>query len=198
MKRTLLAVPTLALAGLSLGLGAPAASADELPLPLPLPVPTTLVQQVTGLLPVPLPTVPPSPVPSLLPAPVTTVAPSQLTTTSRTASATLVPKVRSEARTRPVAAPAAAPDTAAPLTGETSALSFRSATVPAWASYLTRAAAPTVAAAPAPVSLTATRAGAAPAVPSGLPGATTGLALGLLALTGAGHVLVRRGVLPLR
>jgi hypothetical protein len=48
------------------------------------------------------------------------------------------------------------------------------------------------------VALAAAPTSPASSVPGGLPGAATALALALLALTGAGHVLVRRGVLPLR
>lgn len=197
MKRTLSAVPVVAVAALSLGVFAPAASAD----PLPLPSPSTLVTDVTGLLPVPLPTASPSPTGSLVPVPLPTTEPSLVaapTTASRTAAKSVLPTLRSEARTRPMAALLAAPAAAAPLTGETSGLAFRSATVPAWASYLTRPVAPTVAAAPAPASLTTTRAASAPADPAGLPGVATTLALVLVAMTGAGHVLVRRGALPLR
>lgn len=203
MKRTLSAVPLLAVAALSVGVLAPTASASELPLPLPttLPTsPTTLLQQGAALLPVPLPTA--SPAPSLLPAPVSPTAPSlgstPTTTTSRASSVSLLPPLRSQARTRPVAAPAAVPDAAAPLTGATSPLGFSSANAPAWASYLTRTAAPTIAAAPAPAAMTATRAAAEPASSSSGPGAAAAFALVLLVMTGAGHVLVRRGVLPLR
>lgn len=195
MKHTLTTAPVLALVALSLGVGASPASAGELPVP----VPTTLLQDTAAaLLPVPLPTVSPSPLlpaPLPAPAPVPTATPSVAsapTPTSRTASAPLGSAVHSEAQARPVAAPVTAANDPSLLTGATSGLRFSSATTPAWASYLTRTPTPTVAAAPAPVTLLTTRAGAVPAAPGGVPGAATTLALALLALTGAGHLVARR------
>ncbi|HUR14664.1 MAG TPA: hypothetical protein VM097_09270 [Mycobacteriales bacterium] len=192
MNRTLTSVPALALAALCLGAGAPPASADELPLP----VAPGVAEQLAALLPVPTPS--PTTALPLLPAPTAGPAPALATETTPTAPSKVigVPQVRSAAGSRPVVAPAVVPEAAAPMTGATSGLRFSSATTPAWlAAYTGTTAPPTLAGRPA---VTAPGPTAPSPAPAGLPQGLGALALALLALTGGAHVLLRRGLLPLR